>query len=123
MSSAFDRIAEERIARAVAAGEFDRLPGAGRPLELDDDLLVPAEVRMSNRILRNAGCLPPELETLKEMRGTAESIARGGDEAAQRAARRRLAALQMHLESAGTLSRSAWSQYGPQLVKRFLGGK
>jgi hypothetical protein len=121
MSSAFDRIAEERIARAAAAGEFDRLPGAGRPLDLDDDLLVPAEVRMSNRILKNAGCLPPELETLKEARGAADDLAGARNEESVRNARRRLAALQMRLESAGSLSRLAWQQYAPQLVKRFSG--
>ncbi len=123
MSSAFDRIAEERIARALAAGEFDRLPGAGQPLDLDDDLLVPAEVRMSNRILKNAGCLPPELETLKEVRSAAEDLAQLRDEGAVRNARRRLAALHMHLESAGSLSRVAWRQYAPQLLKRFAGGR
>lgn len=123
MSSAFDRIAEERIARAAAAGEFDRLPGAGRPLDLDDDLLVPAEVRMSNRILKNAGCLPPELETLREVRGVAGDLAAARSEESVRNARRRLAALQMNLESAGSLARIAWQQYAPQLVKRFTGSK
>jgi len=49
-------IAEERIARAVADGELDNLPGQGRPLDLDDeDPLWPEEVRMARRILRNAG--------------------------------------------------------------------
>jgi len=123
MSSAFDRIAEERIARAVADGEFDRLPGAGRPLELDDDLLVPAEVRMSNRILKNAGCIPPELEALKEARSVAEHLVKAREQDAMRNARRRLAALQMRLESSGSLSRLAWQQYAPLLIKRFTGAK
>lgn len=123
MSSAFDRIAEERIARAVADGEFDRLPGAGRPLELDDDLLVPAEVRMSNRILKNAGCIPPELEALKEARSAAEHLVKAREQDAMRNARRRLAALQMRLESSGSLSRLAWQQYAPLLIKRFTGAK
>jgi len=123
MSSAFDRIAEERIARAVADGEFDRLPGAGRPLELDDDLLVPAEVRMSNRILKNAGCIPPELEALKEARSAAEDLGKAREQDAMRNARRRLAALQMRLESSGSLSRLAWQQYAPLLIKRFTGAK
>jgi hypothetical protein len=123
MTSAFDRIAEERIARAAASGEFDRLPGAGRPLDLGDDLLVPAEVRMSNRILRNAGCLPPELEALKEVRDAADHLAGARNEESVRNARRRLAALQMRLESVGSLSRLAWQQYVPQLVKKFTDGK
>ena len=61
-----DAIAEERIARARDAGEFDDLPGAGKPLELDDDALVPEELRVAYRILKNAGFVPPEVEALKE---------------------------------------------------------
>ena len=49
-------IAEDRIATAVARGEFDNLPGQGRPLNLDDeDPLWPEEVRMARRILKNSG--------------------------------------------------------------------
>ena len=57
---AFETIAERRIAEAVAHGEFDGLPGAGRPLEFDDDSMVPLELRMAHRILKNAGFLPDE---------------------------------------------------------------
>jgi len=59
---ALELIAERKIADAAAQGEFDNLPGAGRPLDLDEDPLVPEEQRMANRILRNAGFKPPELE-------------------------------------------------------------
>ena len=48
-------LAEKKIAEAVERGELDDLPGAGRPLALDDDALVPEELRMANRILKNAG--------------------------------------------------------------------
>lgn len=61
-----DAIAEERIARARDAGEFDGLPGAGKPLELDDDSLVPEELRAGYRLLKNAGFLPPEVEAMRE---------------------------------------------------------
>ena len=37
----FDHIVEQRIVEANARDEFADLPGAGRPLELDDDLLEP----------------------------------------------------------------------------------
>jgi hypothetical protein len=60
-------IAEQRIAEAIAKGELENLPGTGRPLELDDDRLVPEELRVAYRILKNAGCLPPELETAEEL--------------------------------------------------------
>lgn len=55
-------IAERRIAEAAAQGEFDDLPGTGRPLNLDEDPLVPEDQRMANRILRNAGFVPREVE-------------------------------------------------------------
>ena len=64
-----DAISEERIARALEAGEFDDLPGAGEPLELDDDSLVPGELRAAYRILKNAGYVPPEVEALNEAAG------------------------------------------------------
>ncbi|MGE5663771.1 MAG: DnaJ family domain-containing protein [Deltaproteobacteria bacterium] len=64
---AFEIIAEERIREAMERGEFDRLPGAGRPLDLEDDAMIPPELRVAYKILKNAGCLPPELELRKEI--------------------------------------------------------
>ncbi len=60
-------IAEEKIREAMARGEFDNLPGAGKPLALEDDSMVPEDLRVSYKILKNAGCLPPELELRKEI--------------------------------------------------------
>ena len=60
-------IAEQRIAEAIAQGELDDLPGAGRPLALDDDAHVPEDLRLAYRILKNAGYVPPELETVNEI--------------------------------------------------------
>ena len=56
-------LAERKIEEAIARGEFDNLPGAGRPLDLDDeDPLWPEEVRMARRILRNSGFEDPAAE-------------------------------------------------------------
>lgn len=60
-------IAEEKIREAMARGEFDNLPGAGKPLVLDDDSMVPGDLRVAYRILKNAGCVPPELDLRKEI--------------------------------------------------------
>ena len=38
-------IAESKIRTAIARGEFDNLPGHGRPLQLEDCSRVPAELR------------------------------------------------------------------------------
>ena len=81
----FDLIAEEKIAEAIARGEFDNLPGAGRPLNLDDDALIPEELRLAYRILKNAGYVPPELETLNEI-AQLERIAMGNATAVKKLA-------------------------------------
>ena len=65
--SAIQYIAERRIEEAMQKGEFDNLPGQGRPLELEDLSNVPEELRMAYKILRNAGCLTPELEERKQI--------------------------------------------------------
>lgn len=63
----FEALAERKILEAMARGEFDNLPGAGRPLRLEDDSTVPPELRIAYKILKNAGYLPPELELRKEI--------------------------------------------------------
>jgi hypothetical protein len=60
---ALEWIADKKIEASVARGEFDNLPGSGRPLELDDDALVPEELRMAHRILKNADVPLPETYT------------------------------------------------------------
>ena len=51
----FDDIAERRIQAAQDAGEFDRLPGMGRPLVISEDFSMPIEVRMAHRrLIRSA---------------------------------------------------------------------
>ena len=55
-----DFLVEQKLAEAVSRGEFDNLPGAGRPLDLDDDKLVPEELRIAYRILKNAGYSPED---------------------------------------------------------------
>jgi hypothetical protein len=62
-----DFLAEQKIAEAVSRGELDGLPGEGRPLELDDDKLIPEDLRLAYRILKNAGFVPPEVEALNEI--------------------------------------------------------
>ena len=55
-------LAEQKIAEAIANGEFDDLPGAGRPLELDDDSLVPDALRLAYRKVRKLGLVRARIE-------------------------------------------------------------
>jgi hypothetical protein len=61
------RIVEERIKRAQEDGAFDNLPNKGKPLNLDDDSSIPEDLRLAFKVLKNAGCLPIEMELRKEI--------------------------------------------------------
>jgi hypothetical protein len=69
MFSGFEKIVEERIKQSLEKGEFDNLPGAGKPLP-DEDTSIPEELRLAYKILKNAGCLPPEIELKKKIAET-----------------------------------------------------
>ena len=62
------KIVEKKIKEAEERGEFDNLPGKGEPLILDDDSRIPEDLRLAHKILKNADCLPPEIELKKEIR-------------------------------------------------------
>lgn len=66
--SIFQKIVEKRILRAKKEGVFDDLPGRGEPLSIEDDSHIPEELRLVHKILKNADCLPPELQLRKEIR-------------------------------------------------------
>ena len=63
----FASVAEEKISEAMRRGEFDHLPGKGKPLPPDDMAGVPEELRLSFKLLKNAGMLPEEMQLRKEM--------------------------------------------------------
>jgi len=63
----FFRIAERRIAEAMLNGAFDNLEGRGKPLVFEDETWIPEDLRMAYRFLKNAGCIPLELEARNEV--------------------------------------------------------
>jgi hypothetical protein len=71
----FDKIAEKKIREAMDNGDFDDLPGRGKPLQLEDDRHIPPDIRLAHKILKNADCLPPELELRKEIVSIEELLA------------------------------------------------
>jgi hypothetical protein len=64
---AIEIVAERKIEEAMANGEFDNNPYAGKPLPPDDLERVPEELRMGYKILKNAEILPPELVLHQEI--------------------------------------------------------
>ncbi|ANI81016.1 DnaJ family domain-containing protein [Kosakonia oryzae] len=97
-----DQWAERHILDAQNKGEFDNLPGCGEPLTLDDDSHVPPELRAGYRLLKNAGCLPPELEYRREAIALADLLNSVGENHPQhRELLRRLSLLELKLRQAG----------------------
>ncbi len=74
MISGFEKIVEERIRRAMENGEFEGLDGAGEPLTLEDDSHLPVDLRLAYKILKNAECLPPEIELRKDIEKTEDLL-------------------------------------------------
>lgn len=74
-SIAFEKLAEQRVREAIERGEFDDLPGRGKPLPVDDDRHLPPDLRIAYKILKNADCLPPEIELRKQIQTTRDLLA------------------------------------------------
>ncbi len=108
----FQRIAENRILEAIDSGLFDNLQGKGKPLKFEDDSYIPLELRMAYKILKNADCLPPELELRKEIVQLQDLVASLPDEAEKLRQMRRLNFLVMKLNMT--------RQVSPQLLEHDL---
>jgi hypothetical protein len=82
----YESLAERRIREAQERGEFDNLPGAGKPLDLgdpyDEDWWVKSVMRREN--LDGSAVLPPALQLRKEAAGFPDSLSGLVSEAAVR---------------------------------------
>jgi len=72
------------IQEAISRGEFDHLPGAGKPLDLSAYFDTPEEVRLAYSILKNADVLPREVELLQEVALLKEELQQSSDENVRR---------------------------------------
>lgn len=115
-----DQLVETRILGAIERGELDNLPGAGKPLVLDDDRLMPEHLRVGYRVLKNAGLLPPELEALRRLHEAGRALGEAGDAPARRRVRARMLALRLQVEAMGLRhsAQAAWREYADQLLRR-----
>jgi len=78
--SIFEVIAERRIQQAIAEGEFDNLPNTGQPIPDDGMDMVPEDLRMAYKILKNAGIVPEEIELRKGIVHLSELLSACADE-------------------------------------------
>jgi len=58
----FERIAELRLRQAIEDGLLDDLPNRGDRIDLEEYFATPENLRVAYSILKNANCLPEEVE-------------------------------------------------------------
>jgi len=118
---AVDLAVEERIQEALRRGDFDDLPGAGRPLDLDDAPLVPPELRVAYRILKNAGYVPPEILERREIAELEGAIPGIADLQARKRALAKLAVLRTKLGARRGRNLALNAYYERKLVEKLAG--
>lgn len=120
MLTGFEKIVEERIQQSMRKGDFDGLQGAGKPLELEAFSNVPEDLRMAYKILKNADCVPPEIETKKEILQTEALLENMTDEKERFKTIKKLNFLIMKLNSArsGAIQFEIPQKYESKLVDR-----
>jgi len=85
-----DKAVEAIIREAMERGEFDDLPGKGKPIDLTAYFETPEEVRVANSVLKNAGMTPREVDLLKEIAELKQVLAALLDEGRKQEIRRQI---------------------------------
>ena len=67
-------LVEARIRKAMAEGEFDNLPGKGKPIDLSKYYGVPEHLRIAYHMMKDSGFIPEEVRLKKEMEILKEKI-------------------------------------------------
>jgi len=69
-----DKITEQKIQSAMQRGEFDNLPGAGKPIQWKDNPLAPEDQKLGFDLLQNNGFTLPWIEKGNEMRAERQAF-------------------------------------------------
>ena len=119
MIPGFEKLIEQRINAARQKGAFDDLPGTGKPLDLEEDWNIHEDLRLAYKILKNAVCIPPELEVRKEIKTTEELLETMEDAHEKYRVLKRLNFLIMKLNTMrkGSVEFDVPQQYKPKLAE------
>ncbi len=63
----FTILSEDKIKQAIKDGEFNQLPGMGKPLQLEDLSHISPELRMSYKLMKNANMMEGDIELKKDI--------------------------------------------------------
>lgn len=72
--ASMEDLVEEKIRKAMESGSFDNLEGKGKPLNLQDNPFEPPDMRMANKILKDAGFSPYWMELGKDVDAAIENF-------------------------------------------------
>jgi DnaJ-like protein len=92
-----EKLIEEKIREAMERGEFDDLPGKGKPLDLDEYFATPEDVRLGYSVLKSAGCLPVEVELQNEIESLKARLGVCDDERERQSLRKEIEAKTLKL--------------------------
>jgi hypothetical protein len=121
----FFRLSEERIKQAQKNGEFDNLPGMGKPLPKDDLAGIPEELRMVYRLMKNAGYSPEEANLKQELMTIEDLIKHAKDETEKEGLKNQLTQKllnynQMLSKKRINTNSSVFKNYEQKIEKKFL---
>ena len=63
----WESLIDQKIREAMEQGEFDDLPGKGKPIATSENPFEDPEMRLAHRMLRNAGFAPSWIEERKDI--------------------------------------------------------
>ncbi len=95
-------LVERRIVEAMDRGEFDHLPGAGKPLAIDQPSVVNGDVWWALRLMRQANVVPDEVRYRKRIDELRREVDVATDDEDVRRAVRELNGLILKLNGMGT---------------------
>ncbi|WP_226659797.1 DnaJ family domain-containing protein [Guptibacillus hwajinpoensis] len=88
-------VAEDKIKTALKNGDFDNLPGKGKPQKLEDLSMIPEDLRIAYKVMKNSGYLPEEAELKSEIQSLEELLTFCEDETDRKRLKKRLSEKQI----------------------------
>ncbi|BFH63732.1 MULTISPECIES: DnaJ family domain-containing protein [Paenibacillus] len=115
-------LAEQRINEAMNRGEFEQLAGKGKPLELEELSHIPEDLRMSYKIMKNAGCIPEEMQLKGELLKLQDLIHAcenaGEKEKLRKSLTEKKLRFQLLMEQRGLSGSAVFQEYGQKMRER-----
>ncbi|MCG9626525.1 DUF1992 domain-containing protein [Vibrio mediterranei] len=95
MSIFIDNAISGWIRKAEQTGELKDNPYKGKSIDLEDYFNTPAEHRMGMKILKDANCLPPAIQLMKEIEVKKEQFQQEANEHSKEALRKEIISLEL----------------------------